>query len=97
MFRQAAARSPQELDWILADLQPEDLGGYPESVPDPPTVAVTACGDLWILGRHRMLCGDSLVDGNAELVLGGQTVAITFCDPLQLQLHPTQQREEDQH
>jgi DNA modification methylase len=73
--------SPQELDRILADLEPEDLVGDPEDVPDAPTLAVTVPGDLWMLGRHKVLCGDSLLDGNLERLLGGQTVGMTFCDP----------------
>jgi ParB-like chromosome segregation protein Spo0J len=51
--------SPQELDRILADLAPEDLVGDPEDVPEVPTLAVTVPGDVWILGRHRVLCEDS--------------------------------------
>ena len=31
----------------------------PDSVPEPPDAAVTQPGDLWILGNHRLLCGDS--------------------------------------
>lgn len=72
---------PQELDRILADLEPEDLAGDPEDVPDTPTLAITVPGDLWILGRHKVLCGDSLLDGNLERVLGGQGAGMTFCDP----------------
>jgi DNA modification methylase len=73
--------SPQELDRILADLEPEDLGGDPEDVPEVPKLAVTVPGDVWILGRHRVLCGDSLLEGTLEQVLGGQTVDMTFSDP----------------
>jgi DNA modification methylase len=73
--------SPRELDRILADLAPEDLVGDPEDVPEVPMLTVTVPGDLWILGRHRVLCEDSLVGGNVEQVLGGQSVSMTFCDP----------------
>jgi DNA modification methylase len=73
--------SPQELDRILADLEPEDLDVDPEAVPEVPTLAVTVPGDLWILGRHRVLCGDSLLDGISERVLGGQTADIAFLAP----------------
>jgi DNA modification methylase len=73
--------SPQELDRILADLAPEDLVGDPEDVPEVPTLAVTVPGDVWILGRHRALCADSLVGGNVERALGGQSASMTFCDP----------------
>jgi hypothetical protein len=72
--------SPQELDRILADLEPEDLGGDPDDVPDAPALAVSVPEDLWILGRHSVLCGDSLLDGNAERVLGGERADLAFCD-----------------
>src|ERR1700685_336013 len=55
--------SPQELDRLLADLEPEDLVGDPEDVPETHALAVTLPGDLWTLGRHRVLCGDSLAEG----------------------------------
>jgi DNA modification methylase len=74
--------SPQELDRLLADLEPEDLIGDPEDIPDTDWLpGVTIPGDLWILGRHRLLCGDSLQSGTLDKVLGGQMADMTFCDP----------------
>jgi len=73
--------SPQELDRLLADLEPEDLVGDPEDVPEISPLAVTLPGDLWLLGRHRVLCGDCLLDGNSERVLSGQMADMAFSDP----------------
>ena len=38
-------------------------------------------GDLWVLGNHRLLCGDATVLADVERVLGGQLADMTFCDP----------------
>jgi DNA modification methylase len=73
--------SPQELDRLLADLEPEELFADPEDVPETPTLAVTLPGDVWELGRHRVLCGDSLAIDSAGRVLGGQMADMAFCDP----------------
>ena len=53
----------------------------PDEVPEPPDEAITQPGDLWILGDHRLLCGDS---GNAEHVdrlLNGATIQLVNTDP----------------
>ena len=33
----------------------------PDEAPEPPEYPVSMSGDLWLLGRHRILCGDSTV------------------------------------
>jgi DNA modification methylase len=43
--------------------------------------AVSKRGDLWVLGEHRLLCGDAIVPGDVEHVLGGQLADMTFTDP----------------
>src|ERR1700682_3201555 len=50
--------SSRELDRILFDLQPEKLVNE-DDVPRPPALAVTIAGDVVVMGRHRLLCGDS--------------------------------------
>jgi hypothetical protein len=58
----------------LADLlNPQPGPGLtdPNEVPDPPKLPVTVPGDLWILGAHRLICGDSTNPQHVELVLGG--------------------------
>jgi DNA modification methylase len=72
--------SPQELDRILADLAPENLAD-PEDVPKTSTLAVSVPGDLWLLGRHRLFCGDSLLRDSSDQVLQGQTADMAFIDP----------------
>ena len=52
-----------------------------DDVPEPPEDPVTKPGDLWILGNHRLLCGDATVLADIERVLSSQLVDMTFCDP----------------
>ena len=45
-----------------------------DEVPDPPDEATSRPGDLWVLGRHRLLCGDSSTWEDVERLLGGAPV-----------------------
>jgi hypothetical protein len=57
----------------LADGEPAPDGAEDE-VPEPPEEPVSQPGDLWILGNHRLLCGDATVLTDVERVLGGPLV-----------------------
>ncbi len=72
--------SGQELDRLLAAA---DAGpGDPDAVPDPPAVAVTRAGDVWICGAHRLLCGDSTKAEDVQRALGvGKLADMGFTDP----------------
>jgi DNA modification methylase len=52
-----------------------------DDIPEPPEEPVSRPGDLWILGNHRLLCGDATVLADVERVLAGQLADMTFCDP----------------
>jgi len=56
-------------------------GDAEDEVPELPEDPVSKPGDLWILGNHRLLCGDATVLADVERVLGGQLADMTFCDP----------------
>jgi ParB-like nuclease domain len=51
-----------------------------DDVPEPPADPVSKPGDLWILGNHRLLCGDATVLADVERVLGGQLADMCFTD-----------------
>ena len=53
----------------------------PDDVPAPPDAAVTQPGDLWILGNHRLLCGDSSKPEDLDRLLGGKTIQLVNTDP----------------
>ncbi len=53
----------------------------PDEVPAPPDAAVTRPGDLWLLGDHRLLCGDSGSPGDLDRLLDGQPIHLVNTDP----------------
>ncbi len=69
----------QELTALLAD-KTEGLTD-PDDVPPLPEHPVSVTGDLWLLGRHRLLCGDSTVATDVERVLGGIQPHLMVTDP----------------
>lgn len=48
---------------------------------EPPPTPVSRSGDLWILGRHRLLCGDSTSSSDVELLLAGHKPGMMITDP----------------
>jgi DNA modification methylase len=80
-LRKAAGFNEQEFEQLAADLE-EELGKTDEDeVPKTAPFAVSAPDDLWILGNHRVLCGDATVIAAIEHVMGGDRAAMTFTDP----------------
>jgi DNA modification methylase len=53
----------------------------PDDVPAPPDEAITQPGDLWILGNHRLLCGDSGKVEDLDRLLDGQPIHLCHTDP----------------
>lgn len=53
----------------------------PDDVPEPPDEALTKLGDLWILGKHRLLCGDSSKPEDVDRLLGGALIHLGNMDP----------------
>jgi hypothetical protein len=61
----------------------EDTGAVAgeDEVPEPPADPVTRPGDLWVLGRHRLLCGDATVATDVERLLDGAVPHLMVTDP----------------
>jgi len=53
----------------------------PDDVPAPPDEAITKPGDLWILGNHRLLCGDSASASDVDRLLDGARIQLCNSDP----------------
>jgi DNA modification methylase len=74
--------SDAELDARLAGDGDADGGNEGEDdVPETPADPVSRPGDLWLLGPHRLLCGDSTVATDVERVLNGVTPLLMVSDP----------------
>ena len=63
------------------DMFEKDVNVDEDEVPEPPVDPITKPGDLWILGEHRLLCGDSTKQEDIDRLLGGQKVGAVVTDP----------------
>ena len=72
--------SEQELISLLGEPTREGLADE-DAVPDEQDVVVTVPGDVWLLGQHRLLCGDATQMADIEKVLDGGLADMVFCDP----------------
>lgn len=71
-----------ELDRLLAGLDGEKGGSEDEDVvPEPPETPISRPGDLWILGRHRLLCGDATRAADVARLLGDVRPHLMVTDP----------------
>ena len=68
-----------ELQDLMADRNPGLTD--PDDAPAAPEHPVSLTGDLWLLGRHRLLCGDSTVATDVARVLGGVAPHLMVTDP----------------
>ena len=73
-----------EIDLVLDDAREasaETPAGPDDAVPPLPLSPVTARGDLWLLGRHKLICGDARVEVDYAALLGNEAVDLVFTDP----------------
>ena len=68
-----------ELDKLLGAEQLDALTN-PDEAPEVPAQPVSRPGDLWILGDHRVLCGDATVMTDVAKLMDGQLADMSFCD-----------------
>ena len=57
------------------------LGADEEAVPPLPPVATSQTGDVWLLGQHRVMCGDATSAETVERLLGGRQPSVMVTDP----------------
>ena len=72
----------EEIADLLRDPEEVHAGNTDDdAVPETPETAITVPGDTWLLGQHRLLCGDSVQMESVEKVLAGGLADMVFCDP----------------
>ena len=77
--------SDEEMNNLLNGLHDDGENGSgageEESIPEPPANPVTQPGDLWILGEHRLLCGDSTEGEDVKRLMNGERAQLFATDP----------------
>ena len=70
-------------DKQINDLLFEEKQGLTDddAVPDTPEEPITKLGDIWHLGKHRLLCGDSTIEKNIQDLFGEQKADLYLTDP----------------
>ena len=72
----------EEIEALLAEpVEPVTGNTDDDAVPETPETAVTVPGDVWLLGGHRLLCGDATQMDAVEKVLAGGLADMVFTDP----------------
>ncbi len=75
----ATGYSGDDFTDLLDSLNPETV--EEDEVPAVQKVAVTRPGDLWLLGEHRLLCGNSTTAADVARVMSGEKAALVATDP----------------
>jgi DNA modification methylase len=75
--------SDRDLAALLAEAEPEVAEGEtaPDVVGEAPAVAVTQAGDLWMIGPHRLLCGDCRKREDVVRLLDGRKANLVVTSP----------------
>lgn len=65
----------------LALFPSDDTNERDDAIPDPPKQPIARPGDLFILGRHRLMCGDSTSATDMTKLSGGENAELVFTSP----------------
>ena len=76
----AAGWTAEEIEAMVA-LSEDDPEITEDDVPEPPVDPITKSGDLWILGEHRLLCGDSTKGEDIKKLMAGVRANLCVTDP----------------
>lgn len=73
--------SQDSLDALLNPEKEIELSDSDNEIPDVPTEPITKLGDVWLLGEHRLMCGDSTSITDVEKLMDGQAADLLLTDP----------------
>jgi hypothetical protein len=62
-------------------IQPEPQAAYEDEIPEPPKKPITKLGDIWQLGKHKIICGDSNDQATIDRLLEGTKLDAIIQDP----------------
>jgi len=74
----------KELRDEVSELETENTGvgkTLPDDIPEPPEKPITKKGDLWLLGEHRLLCGDSTSEEDVARLMADHKASLFATDP----------------
>jgi len=75
------AKLAEELRAALGESDPADGNCDPDEIPEPSPEPISRPGDLWILGKHKILCGDSTSATDVVRLMGGERAVMCATDP----------------
>lgn len=70
-----------ELDELFRDTTQGKVKEDENFDPTPPETPISQRGDVWLLGKHRLMCGDSTLIEDVKTLMAGNKVKIAFTDP----------------
>ena len=70
-----------ELDDLLTSLDDDEAAALDENIPEVKEKPVSRTGDIWIMGEHRLLCGDSTSEADMKKLMDGELADMVFTDP----------------
>ena len=70
-----------ELDDLLTSLDDDEAAALDENIPEVQENPVSRTGDVWIMGEHRLLCGDSTSEADMKKLMDGELADMVFTDP----------------
>ena len=71
----------EELEALLNPIKETEGLTDEDEVPEPPPEPITKLGDVWILGNHRLMCGDSTSIDAVDKLMGGKKADLLHTDP----------------